>query len=266
MARNKKQVKHGDIWRTSRNRFIWIMGLKDDLQDPSASNSVWNGFDLESRVIRQYYGDGTAAWITRTSADYEHLTVIYGKMREPTLIPTDKARQPGTEGIPAIARINRATVQAFTARTVAKAKVKKPIVSAKPVVPGVTPIVDLPPGTPLPAGSGYEVRLPIHWNSHDPARRMTPNPLNIGPGQIVRFRNGQYGRVVSVVDSYWKFHIRTANGDIRTCNQYGMYSMGLITSYFDIVYVFGVGQVPDPRTEQYPVGVRPPVRPRWLVN
>lgn len=203
----------GQIWRTHNSRFIWILGAVRLQTEPrTPSPNYWRGIDLESGALHIFIED-TRTEIGATADVALRLTRVYGNMREPTFVPTELAQAPGTQGVPAVARINRAVVQLFSGRTVAKARPGRVWTSRRNEQAKIEPKIQEVVSTPaaISSTSNAPALVTVHYvNGHQDTVALKSDPA-LFAGDVVRVASGQYFLITGVGRSTWKYFGRPAS-------------------------------------------------------
>lgn len=174
-------LHYGQVWRSTNNRFYWIMTKH------SSRPEIWTAMDVESGVTRYFY----AKTMQDTVNEKNKLTRVYGHMRTPAIVPNHLSMgyQKGVN-TPIIARLNRGLLRTFSGNLIKAAEISDP----------------------RPTKVAHKRVQP----SYDTEHQMWSRPLaeigddlNLIESQRVGLVGGMAGVVVGVYPTNpWKYHVR----------------------------------------------------------
>lgn len=177
-------LHYGQVWRSSSNRFYWVMTMTN------AHPEVWMAMDVENGTIRHF----NAKTLVDRDFPKNKLTRIYGQIRTPTVVPNELALgyQKGVN-TPIIARLNRGLLRTFSGKLIKEAEVS-----------------DAPVPVPNKAPTRITYQRDLRWEQ---ARNPNADPLgqdlNLSEGQEVRLWDTSYALVIGVYpNNPWKYHVR----------------------------------------------------------
>lgn len=183
-------LSYGQVWRTTHNRFFWILTMQ------TRHPEVWMAIDIENGCVRHF----DAHTLKDTLSGKQKLTRIYGNMKEPAVIPNQYATAytPGVD-TPMVARLNRGLLRTFSGKLIKSAE------------PSEAPEIQAPPAEPE-----YD-NFRVTWGEKRNLPPLGPD-LNLVENQIVVLDGGFHMRVVGVYpNNPWKYHVVPAQNLSNAC-------------------------------------------------